>query len=152
VAIAYKIIMEESVHIQQVSSLSDVKALVSVFTLAFEQEYSVTDAYLSQMLQNEKTLILGAFHDTKIVGGIVAVEMIPIHGTKEFYIYDIAVHPEYQKQGIGKALIEHLKKEAKKRDIETIFVEAESEDDGAVAFYRALGGEEVSVNHFNFTV
>jgi aminoglycoside 3-N-acetyltransferase I len=128
------------------------KALVSVCTLAFEQEYTVTDQYLSNMLEDDKTLILGAFRDTEIVGGLVAMEMMPIHGTKEFYIYDIAVHPEYQKQGLGKALLEHLKLEAKKRGIETIFVEAESEDEGAVAFYRALGGEEVSVNHFNFTL
>jgi aminoglycoside 3-N-acetyltransferase I len=144
--------MNERADIQKIHSLSDVKALVSVFALAFEQEYIVTDEYLSQMLEDEKTLILGAFIDTKIVGGLVAMEMMPIHGTKEFYIYDIAVHPEYQKQGLGKALVDHLKREAKKRDIETIFVEAESEDEGAVAFYRALGGEDVSVNHFNFTV
>jgi aminoglycoside 3-N-acetyltransferase I len=144
--------MKERADIQKIHSLSDVKALVSVFALTFEQEYSVTDEYLSKMLEDDKTLILGAFIDTKIVGGLVAMEMMPIHGTKEFFIYDIAVHPEYQKQGLGKALIEHLKLEAKKRGIETIFVEAESEDGGAVAFYRALGGEEVSVNHFNFTV
>ncbi len=144
--------MNERADIQKIHSLSGVKALVSVFALAFEQEYSVTDEYLSKMLEDDKTLILGAFIETKIVGGLVAMEMMPIHGTKEFFIYDIAVHPEYQKQGLGKALIEHLKLEAKKRGIETIFVEAESEDGGAVAFYRALGGEEVSVNHFNFTV
>jgi ribosomal protein S18 acetylase RimI-like enzyme len=143
--------MKERADIQKIHSLSDVKALVSVFTLVFEQEkYIVMDEYLSKMLEDDKTLILGAFIDTKIVGGLVAMEMMPIHGSKEFYIYDIAVHPEYQKQGLGKALIEHLKLEAKKRGIETIFVEAESEDGGAVAFYRALGGEEVSVNHFNF--
>jgi aminoglycoside 3-N-acetyltransferase I len=144
--------MKERADIQKIHSLSDVKALVSVFALAFEQKYGVTDEYLSKILEDDKTLILGALRDTKIVGGLVAMEMMPIHGTKEFYIYDIAVHPEYQKQGLGKALIEHLKREAKKRGIDTIFVEAESEDDGAVAFYRALGGEEVSVNHFNFTV
>ena len=144
--------MKERVDIQKIHSLSDVKALVSVFTLAFEQEYSVTDEYLSKMLEDDRTLILGALKDTEIVGGLVAMEMMPIHGSREFYIYDIAVHPEYQKQGIGKALLDHLKQEAKKRGIETIFVEAESEDESAVAFYRAIGGEEVSVNHFNFKV
>jgi aminoglycoside 3-N-acetyltransferase I len=144
--------MKEPINIQQLRTLGEVKALVSVLALTFEQEYIVTDEYLLKMLEDDKMLILGVARDTKIVGGLVAMEMIPIHGSKEFYIYDIAVHPEYQKQGLGKALIEHLKLEAKKRGIETIFVEAESEDEGAVAFYQALGGEEVSVNHFNFTV
>jgi ribosomal protein S18 acetylase RimI-like enzyme len=53
---------------------------------------------------------------------------------------------------MGKKLIEHIKSEGKKRDIKTIFVEAESEDVGAVAFYKAIGGQEVKVNHFNFTI
>jgi aminoglycoside 3-N-acetyltransferase I len=144
--------MKEQADIQKIHRLSDVKALISVFALAFEQEYSVTDEYLCKMLEDDKTLILGAFRGAEILGGLVAMEIIPIHGTKEFYIYDIAVHPKYQKQGIGKALIEDLKQEAKKRGIGTIFVEAESEDKGAVAFYRTLLGEEVSVNHFNFLI
>jgi ribosomal protein S18 acetylase RimI-like enzyme len=46
----------------------------------------------------------------------------------------------------------YLQAEARKQHIATIFVEAESEDAGAVAFYRKLGGEEITVNHFNFTV
>lgn len=144
--------MKEQTNIQQLRRLNDVRALLSVFTLAFEQEYTVTDEYLTKMLGDEKTLILGVYRDTEIVGGLVTFEMMPIHGAKEFYIYDIAIHPDHQKQGFGKALIEHLKQEAKTRVIQTIFVEAESEDGVAVAFYRALGGEEVSVNHFNFNL
>jgi aminoglycoside 3-N-acetyltransferase I len=151
IRVKIQMIMNKPIHIQHLSSLSDVKALISVFTLAFGQGYTVTDEYLSKMLEDDRTLVLGAFEDTEILGGLVAIEMRPIHGSKEFYIYDIAVHPEHQKQGIGKALIEHLTQEARKKGIETIFVEAESEDEDAVAFYRALGGEEVSVNHFNFT-
>jgi ribosomal protein S18 acetylase RimI-like enzyme len=82
----------------------------------------------------------------------IAFEMCPIHGSKELYLYDIAVHPNHQKQGIGTKLIELLREEAKARGVATIFVEAESEDAGAVAFYRKLGGEEVAVNHFNFNL
>ncbi len=138
--------------ITELHSVRELRELISVFSLAFESVYQVSDAYLQQMLDNPETLVLGATINGGIVGGLVAIEMFPIHGAKEFYIYDIAVHPEYQKQGLGKALIGYLTQEAKKRGITTIFVEAESEDEGAVAFYQALGGEEVSVNHFNFTV
>lgn len=141
-----------SSHIKKLDTLSEVQNLVEVFTLAFEQKYTVTDEYLTNMLNDDKTLMLGLYRNNDIVGGLVAFEMMAIHGTKELYIYDIAVHPEHQKQGFGRALMEHLKKEAKKMNVQMIFVEAESEDKGAVGFYRSLGGEEVSVNHFNFKV
>jgi len=136
----------------KINSVAQLRELVSVFTLAFETEYKVSDEYLNTMLEGSTTLILGAVVDEKIVGGLVAMEILPIHGSKEFYIYDIAVHPAHQQKGIGRKLIEHLKVEAKSRGIQTIFVEAESEDIGAVEFYLAIGGEEVMVNHFNFNI
>lgn len=136
----------------RINSVAQLRELISVFSLAFETEYEVADESLSRMLESSTTLVLGASQEEKVVGGLVAMELLPIHGTKEFYIYDIAVHPEHQQKGIGKKLIEHLKVEAKSRGIETIFVEAESEDAGAVEFYRKIGGEEVAVNHFNFNI
>ncbi len=138
--------------ITKLNTVTELRELISVFSLAFESEYKVEDAYLGKMLESSTTLVLGAMEDEKIVGGLVAIEMLPIHGAKEFYIYDIAVHPEYQQKGIGKKLMASLKEEAKMRGVETIFVEAESEDTGAVAFYRKIGGEEVAVNHFNFNI
>ncbi len=143
---------DELVVIQKLQSVDELKQLVVVFSLVFEEEYGVADDYLKKMLVNDAVVILGAVKDKEIVGGLVAFEMTPIHGSKEFYIYDIAIHPSHQKQGLGKRLIEHLKEESKNRGVKTIFVEAESEDVGAVAFYRAIGGEEVAVNHFNFTI
>lgn len=142
----------EIISIKNLQSITELQELISVFSQAFESEYSTSETYLKTVLENKAAIRLGAFSEQKIVGGLIAFEMTPIHGIKELYIYDIAVHPEYQKRGIGAKLIEHLKAEAKNRDIGTIFVEAESEDEGAVAFYRKIGGEEIAVNHFNFTV
>ncbi len=136
--------------IRIIKSIPELRELTSVFSLAFEEKYEVDDAYLTGMLANPSALLIGAFEHEEVIGGIVAFEMNPIHGAKELYIYDIAVHPAHQKQGIGKGLIEYLKEESQKRGIKTIFVEAEAGDDGAVSFYRAIGGEEELVKHFNF--
>lgn len=141
-----------TVSIKKLENVEELKELIAVFSLAFESSYDTSDEYLLSMLKNTSCVILGAVVESRIVGGLVAFEMTPIHGTKEFYIYDIAVHPLSQKQGVGKKLMEATKEEAHARGVGTIFVEAESEDEGAVAFYRALGGEEVAVNHFNFTL
>jgi aminoglycoside 3-N-acetyltransferase I len=138
--------------IKTITILPELQVLMEVFALAFESEYHTEGTYLMDMLENSSTILIGAYGYTDLIGGIVAFEIHPIHGKKEIYIYDIAVHPDYQKQGIGKHLIDYLKVEAKNRGIDTIFVEAESEDEGAVAFYRAIGGEEVRVNHFNFKI
>ncbi|MBP9686859.1 MAG: GNAT family N-acetyltransferase [Candidatus Doudnabacteria bacterium] len=134
------------------TSVAELRELVAVFSSAFEAVYTVTDEYLQAMVDNPAVVVLGVREQEIVVGGLVAFEMTPIHGAKEFYIYDIAVHPEYQKRGIGKLLMEKLSQEGKARGVQTMFVEAESEDVGAVAFYRAIGGEEVSVNHFNFNL
>jgi aminoglycoside 3-N-acetyltransferase I len=140
------------ITIKKLETINELKELAMVFSRAFEQEYSTTDEYLYSIIKNSSCLVLGAMEQSRVVGGLIAFEMTPIHGIKEFYIYDIAVDPIYQKQGIGKMLMLSIKDEARLRGIGTIFVEAESEDTDAVAFYRKIGGEEVLVNHFNFYI
>lgn len=138
--------------VRELQQIDELKELITVFSHAFETAYTVTDIYLQSMLDNNTAIILGVVVNSKIVGGLVAFEMMPIHGSKELYIYDIAIHPDFQNQGLGAKLVEYLKTKAKQRGVRTVFVEAESEDVGAVAFYRAIGGEEVAVNHFNFSI
>jgi aminoglycoside 3-N-acetyltransferase I len=140
------------ITIQRIETVEALRQLLSVFALAFESDYLVDDAYLDQMREHPSTLVLAAYIGEDIVGGLVACELLPIHGEKEMYIYDIVVHPQYQRQGVGVRLIQQLKEEAKCRGVKTVFVEAESEDVGAVAFYRSIGGEEVGVHHFNFSI
>lgn len=142
----------ETIQIKHLESITELQALMRVFASAFETEYVAGDAYLTEMIVNPAGVYLGALSGKALVGGLVAFLMTPIHGTKELYIYDIAVLPVYQKQGIGRLLIEQVKQVAKEHGVGTIFVEAEADDPGAVAFYRVLGGEEVAVNHFNFSV
>ncbi len=101
--------------IKKLESIGEVKELIKVFSLAFESDYTTTDAYLEAMLNSRTSVILGAVLDRQVVGGIVAFEMTPIHGTKELYIYDIAVHPQFQKQSIGTLLIKEIKEEARAR-------------------------------------
>ena len=140
------------VSLISINTIGDLKDLINVFSRAFESTYQVRDQYLEELLKSPSTSIFGAVKNGKIVGGIVACEILPIHGSKEIYIYDIAVDPDFQQQGIGRMLIHKLKEHGKKIGAETIFVEAESDDIGAVTFYRKMNGEELSVSHFNFKV
>jgi aminoglycoside 3-N-acetyltransferase I len=138
--------------IRPITTTSELFDLAAVFALAFESEYQLSERYASDMLSNPQQLVLGAWHEMTLIGGLVACEIQPLHGSKEYYIYDIAVHPAHQQKGVGTLLMQQLLVEAKVRGIRTVFVEAEADDDGAVAFYRTLKGEEIGVRHFNFSV
>lgn len=140
-----------TIEIKTVDTVPELRALMAVCEKAFDSPYVADDAYLEEMLNQSHGVYLGAYDDKRLVGGVVAFALVPLHGTKELYLYDIAVHPEYQRQGIGAMLIAATKEEAIKRDIRVVFVEAEADDDGAVAFYRAIGATELSVTHFTIT-
>lgn len=140
------------VSIVPLTNIEELRELLRVFSRAFENDYNVGDRYLEELLKNNSTRVFGAIRNGSIVGGVVACELLPIHGAKEIYIYDIAVEPRFQQQGIGKIIFKKLEEYAKRVGAKTIFVEAEAEDTGAVTFYRKLNGEEVLVNHFNFNV
>lgn len=139
------------IEIKTIDTVPELQALMAVCEKAFESAYVADDVYLEKMLTERNGIYLGAYDNERLVGGVVAFELLPLHGIRELYLYDIAVDPEYQRQGIGAMLIAAIKEEATKRDIRVVFVEAEADDEGAVAFYRAIGATEVSVTHFTIT-
>jgi len=141
-----------NVSFRKIKNVEDLQKLVVVFNIVFEKNDNPSAEYLNDLIINNTVLNLGAFVENSLVGGISAHELTLTSGIKEFYIYDIGVLPEYQKMGIGTGLIKELKKEAETRGISTIFVEAEADDEGAVAFYRSLNEEEIKVQHFNLSI
>lgn len=143
--------MQDVVY-KKISDLENLQKIVSIFDIVFEKKSSPGIEHLKKILSEDRVFNLGAFINNNLIGGLSAHEMSLVSGNKEFYIYDIGVLPEYQKMGIGTSLIRELKNEAKLRGISTIFVEAEADDDEAVAFYRSLGEEEITVRHFNISV
>ena len=135
-------------------SACDLQHLHTLFNLVFELKPDTVASqgtFESLFKKNDACFLLALQRET-IVGGLAAYELPLLSGEKEFYIYDIGVHPEYQKQGIGTSLIQELKKQARSRNIATIFVESESADVGAVAFYKSLEAEQIKVEHFNIQV
>ena len=68
----------------------------------------------------------------------------------ELFIYDIAVAPARQRLGLGRRLVGALLDEGQRRGIAVSFVPADNEDDHALEFYRAIGGEAAPVTIFTF--
>lgn len=69
----------------------------------------------------------------------------------EIFIYDIAVHEEHQRKGIGRRLVLPLRERAAAHGVEEIVVPANDEDRHALSFYDALGGKASRVTFFTFS-
>jgi ribosomal protein S18 acetylase RimI-like enzyme len=132
----------------------EVQALTRIFKTAFTEQTSNTSTGTPSPRHTNPhhRCVIGAFVGDTLVGGLVAYELPLLSGATEMYLYDIAVLPQHRRLGIGTRLIEALMEEAKRRGVSTIFVEAEADDTGAIAFYRSLKAEEQGVCHFNIAV
>ena len=109
-------------------------------------------AYLERLLSSEYFIALVALHDSEVVGGITAYELIKFEQERsEIYIYDLAVAATHRRQGIATALIQELQKIAEVRGAYVIFVQADIGDEPAIALYTKLGIRE-DVLHFDIGI
>lgn len=135
--------------------VSDVDLAQAVFRLMAE----VFDEGTGQLSREYVAALLGradfwamvAMLDARPVGGITA-HVLPMTRSeaRELFIYDLAVVPEHQRRGVGRQLVETLCREAADAGVPVAFVPADVEDDHAIAFYTALGGEAAPVTIFTF--
>ena len=125
-----------------------------VFAAAFDEEGSFfsgppTDAYFEKLLSNPHFVMLVARINATVVGGLAAYELVKYEQERsEFYIYDLAVAEPFRRRGIARTLIEALKPIARSAGAWVIFVQADREDEPAVALYRSMGIEEAPL-HFD---
>jgi aminoglycoside 3-N-acetyltransferase I len=110
------------------------------------------DAYLEKLLANDAFWAFAAFVGDELAGGLTA-HTLPMtrDESSEVFIYDVAVHPSYQRKGVGRALIQSLRDAAAEQGIREVFVPADNEDTHALDFYRAVGGEASAVTFFGFS-
>lgn len=112
----------------------------------------LSDGYLDRVLARDEFWAVAASVGNQLVGGLTA-HRLPMTRVEaaELLIYDVAVHPEYQRKGIGRTLINWLLAAAEAAGIETVFVPAESEDQHAIDFYQAVGGKASEVHLFTWS-
>jgi len=137
--------------------LALMEELLAVFGEAFEDfdRYSSSrpnDAYLKRLLSSDYFIAIAALKNETVVGGLVAYELQKFEQERsEIYIYDLAVVAEHRREGIATALIQELKKIAVARAAYVIFVQADIDDNPAIALYTKLGVRE-DVLHFDIAV
>ena len=133
------------------------RALNAVFGRAFSDPDTYggappDEAYLARLLAREHVVVLAAFEDGAVLGGLVAYELEKVERARsEFYLYDLAVAEEHRRRGLATALIGRLRDHAAGRGGYVVFVQADHGDDPAVALYTRLGVRE-DVMHFDIAV
>lgn len=63
----------------------------------------------------------------------------------EATLFNLAVDPAFQRQGIGRELLEHVIVELESRGIQTLWLEVRASNRPAIALYEQLDFNEVSV-------
>ena len=138
-------------------------ALMEELLVAFGDAFDDADAYtgnrpsagyLRRLLGNDQFIALAATKNDVVVGGIAAYELVKFEQERsEIYIYDLAVVAAHRREGIATALIQALKRIARRRGAYVIFVQADTgvEDEAAISLYTKLGTRE-EVLHFDIAV
>ena len=130
------------------------RELLSLFGRAFDDvetyyAYQPDDGYLEELLNSETFIAIAAIAEAKAIGGLAGYVLRKFEQARsEFYIYDLAVDERHRRKGVATAMIEKLKAIAASRGIYVIFVQADLEDNAAIALYTALGNRE-DVLHFD---
>ena len=146
-----------SIHQIAPNDIALMEAMLETFGEAFGEveTYSgnrPSSAYLERLLGSDSFIAIAALQDSEVVGGIAAYELVKFEQERrEIYIYDLAVAATHRRQGIATALIQELKKIAKVRGAYVIYVQADIDDEAAIALYTKLGVRE-DVLHFDIAV
>jgi len=59
-------------------------------------------------------------------------------------VYEVVTHPEFRRQGIMKALLDHLLRHAARCQFKTMALETSPDNDGAIGLYESFGFEKVT--------
>jgi len=135
------------------NSLTNFKSLVKIFKEVFENDEPIADdEQLGKLLSNPDFFVFVVKSNNKVVGGLTIYALHRYYGAKPIaYIYDVGVSPDFQGQGLGKALIAEVCNFCKQNDFEDAYVEAESDDIDAVEFYRKTNfSSEMNALHFTY--
>ncbi|MBD2848367.1 GNAT family N-acetyltransferase [Paenibacillus sp. IB182496] len=87
-----------------------------------------------RQLSWDSDLVLVAQEGDAIVGMIIGT----IDHNRGFY-YRVAVHSDYQRQGIGKALTQGLRQRFVQRNVSQIFITADEHNEPILPWYESLG-------------
>ncbi|AOZ92350.1 GNAT family N-acetyltransferase [Paenibacillus crassostreae] len=115
--------------------LSDCKPVTELLQVALSEEcFENTIQPFSRQLQWDSDLIMVAEEDGEIVGALI--------GTIEYNhgcYFRIAIHPDYRRRGIGKALVKAMEQRFQQRKVSRIMIVGDEQNLTSMPFFEAMG-------------
>lgn len=130
----------------------DARELFALMASVFDEDAEpLGEEYLGRLLTSTSFWAVAAFEGGRVVGGITAhtIPMTRAHSA-ELFVYDLAVHEDIRRRGVGRRLVEALRAQAADAGIAEVFVAADEEDVHALEFYRSLSGRESPTAFFTW--
>ncbi len=90
--------------------------------------------------QGERYLNLKLEQQGKMVGFAIVQTVLD-----EATLFNIAIDPAHQRQGLGRLLLEEILAQLETRDVFTLWLEVRASNRGAISLYESLGFNEVSI-------
>jgi aminoglycoside 3-N-acetyltransferase I len=148
--------METEIKILAHNDIDDFAELIDVFEKVFEMKNFIKpdNRHLQTVLAKPDFFVLVAKGGSKVLGGLTVYILHQYYSQNPLaYIYDLAVLKDFQRKGIGRMLIKHLKGYCKENGFDEVFVQADSVDDYALNFYRLTEPtNEEDVIHFYYSL
>ena len=113
--------------------LEDLEAVLEIEEKCFLLPWSKA-SFLHELLENERAYYYVAVGDKRILGYIGMWIILD-----EGHITNLAVHPDYRRQGVGRALLKNLAFEGKKMGLNYLTLEVRISNFSAQTLYKEEG-------------
>ena len=124
--------MDTQMAIEYSNELPDIEDYWPLFlSTGWNEIFKMDKPDIERALANS-TFAVSAYASEKLVGFARAVS----DGVMYAAVYDVIVHPQYQRQGIGKALVEKITKQCKESGVFSVHLFAA---EGTEPFYKKAG-------------
>ena len=122
---------------------ADIEQTVQIEAACFSLPWSAQS--FSDSICREDTLFLVCEMPETDGSGKIAGYIGMYQSFDEGSITNVAVFPEYRKQGIGNLLVQNMKEQARSASVETIFLEVRVSNIPAISLYEKMGFEKLGI-------
>jgi len=116
------------------AQLDDLPELLAIESASFSQPWS-KGAFLSELKKRPTSLYLIRQESSPGILGYICFWVV----ADEIQMLNLAVHPDYRRQGFGRQLMAYLFLQAEEKGIERVLLDVRASNRAAITLYRLLG-------------